>query len=185
MRTRLLAAPVLAALLALAALPRVGMAGDHVTFHSNGCDAPMRWASRHDPHDAHIAITTEDGDATLLLTDRVAAMQLSDQALDRVRRKLRREEDQDRGEDVMGLGGAIRTVVFTAVRELLDHSAELPVRDLRDVDYSDGRLHFVTTSGREAFEGIDVHDRDVVASFRERDAMAFVREFHRLKAPTR
>ena len=181
MTTPVLVPALLAVLLATPATVR---SDDCPSFHTHGCSAPARWAMRHDAGDARIAITTEDGDATLLLTDQVVAMQLSDRTLHRLRQRLRREEDarEEDGGDALGIGTAIRATVFSAVRTLLDHSAEVPVRQLRDVDYRDGRLRFTTASGGGVFDDVDVNDRDVTASFRDRDALAFVREFRRLKA---
>jgi hypothetical protein len=159
------------------AFARCGDATAHVS--STCCDPPARWAPRHDPRDAEMAITTEDGDATLLLTREVTAIQLSDRALHKIQRKLKAEQDQD--EDNV-LGNAIKTAVLSSVRALLDHSAEVPVRKLRSVEYRDGRLVFTTESGKRIFDDVDVNDRDVMESFSERDALAFVREFRRVKA---
>jgi hypothetical protein len=49
------------------------------------------------------------------------------------------------------------------------------------VSYEDGRLLFTARDGRQIFEDVDMDDSDVTASFSERDARKFVREFRRLK----
>jgi hypothetical protein len=149
------------------------------TITTKGCDPPARWAARHDVRDAHIAITTEDGDAVLLATDEVVAMQLSDRAFHKLKRKLRDSENE---EDDGALGHAIKVAVLAGVRTLLDHSAECPIRDVADARYRNGRLSLVTRDGRELFGDIDVDDHQVMENFSERDARAFVREFRRLKA---
>lgn len=144
------------------------------------CESPARWGARHDLEDARIAITTEEGDVTLLLTRRVVALQLSDHCFHKVNRELRRQrEDQDNP-----IAEAIQTVVISSVRALLDHSAECPVREIRDVTYRDGRLVFVTEDGDSLFEKVEVNDSEVMASFSEADAREFVREFRRLKSRT-
>ncbi len=145
---------------------------------SSGCGAPVHFSARHDPSDARIAITTTDGDVTLLLTDDVVAFQLSNRALHRVDRKLDdcRDEDNDNV-----IAQAIKTAVLSTVRSVLDHSAECSVYDLRDVTYEDGHLEFRTTRGRRVFDHLDVDDRDVVGEFSERDARAFVHEFRTLR----
>jgi hypothetical protein len=168
--------------LACLALPALTFAGSHdakPTIHSTCCDEPARWAARHDSRDARLAITTEDGAATLLLTSEVAAVQLSDRMMRDTRRKLKAEKDGD--EDNV-LERAIKTAVIGGVRALLDHSAECPVRELKSVDYRDERLIFTALDGKRVFDDIDVNDRDVMTGFSERDAKAFVREFRRLKA---
>ena len=150
--------------------------------HMTSCSPPVRWAARHDVGDARLAITTEDRDATLLLTDEVVAVQLSDRALHRVQRKLQQQLDED---DDNALAQSIKAVVFAGVRTLLDHSAECRIRDLRDASYEDGRLVFTTESGKCVFADLDVNDGDVMQGFKERDARAFVEEFRRVKAHQR
>jgi hypothetical protein len=146
------------------------------------CDRPTRWAHRHDPRDARLAITSEGGDATLILTDEVAAIQLSDRALHRVYRKLRDEQENDEDN---AFASAIRTAVFSSVRVLLNHSAECPIRDIRDVEYRGGRLRFTSEDGERIFKSIRFDDQDVMGGFGEQDAQAFAREFRRIKDRTR
>jgi len=83
--------------------------------------------------------------------------------------------------DDNALAVAIRAVVLSTVRTMLDHSLECRVEDLRDVRYRDGRLEFITNDGGHVFDSLDVGSRNVVEDVRESDALAFVREFHRVK----
>jgi hypothetical protein len=168
------------ALLALVASPALtpGSVAHATSIHCSGMDAYVHWADRSDPDDARVAITTEDGDVTLLLTERDVVMQLSDQTLRRVRRELRdAEDDQDNV-----LASAIVTAVTATVREVLSHSLLCHVRDLSDVSYEDGRLVFTGRNGRAVFGHVSVSDSDVTREFSEKDARKFVREFRRLKA---
>jgi len=168
------------ALLALAASPAFspGSVAHATSIHCSGMDPYVHWADRCDPTDARVTITTEDGDVTLLLTERDVVMQLSDRTLRKVQRELRdAEDDQDNV-----LASAIVTAVTATVRELLGHSFVCHVRDLRDVSYEDGRLVFTGRNGRTVFGHADVCDSDVTRAFSERDARSFVREFRRLKA---
>lgn len=142
------------------------------------CDAPVCWASRLDPQDARIAITSEDGNATLLLTDDVLAVQLSDHLIHRVKREFRAKEDEDEDN---AIAQAVKTAVLTTVQTLISHSAECPIRDLSDVDYRHGTLIITTEDGDRILEHMVVADRNVMESFSEHDARAFVREFRRLK----
>lgn len=168
------------ALLALAALPALfsapsaqatsltcGRFGDYV-YLSDRCD----------PGDARVAITSEDGQVTLLLTDRDVLIQLSNRALHRVHRELRdarREQDN-------ALAAAIVTAVTGTVRELLESSLACDVSDLRDVSYERGRLVFTGRNGRQVYGSVQVDDTDITAAFSERDARRFVREFHRVRS---
>jgi hypothetical protein len=147
------------------------------TVHFDGCDEPARFADRYDVRDARLAVHTEDGGATLLLTDEVVAIQLSDRMLRQVKRELRDEQDDEDN----AIARAFMAAVFSGVRSMLDHSAECRIRDLRDVEYRNGRLVIRTRDGERLFDGLDINDRDVMASFSEEDALRFVREFRRVK----
>ena len=148
----------------------------------SGVEQPARWAPRHDSRLARLVITSRDGKVDLLLMPTSVAFQLSDRKMNHIERELRDQENEDEDNP---LGDAIKTAVFAGVRVLLKHSADCPVRELRDVDYRDGELVFVTRDGERLFEHLEVSDHDLVAAFPEREARAFVREFRRLKATYR
>jgi hypothetical protein len=161
------------ALLALALLPALP-----ATPPANACDRYVRWTEHHDPDDARLAITSEDGNVTLLLTDREVAVQLSERTLHKVNRELR---DKERDQDNV-LGSAIVAAVTGTVRELIEKSFECRIRDLRDVSYEDGRLQFIGRNGRPVFERVDINDSDLATAFSERDARRFVSEFREVKS---
>ena len=142
------------------------------------CDAPVVWAARHDTQAARIAITTTDGDAVVLLTKDVLAIQLSDHFMHKVKREFKAEEDADEDN---AFSQAVKTIVLTTVNSVISHSAECSLRDVGDVDYRNGSLVITTEDGDRLFDDLAVEDRVVLDSFDERDARAFVREFHRLK----
>jgi hypothetical protein len=143
------------------------------------CNAPTRWAPREDTRDAGTVITSDDGDVSLLLTSHRVAVQLSDHTWHKLDRKLREKQDDD--EDNV-LATAIKQVVISSVRSMFDHSVECRIRDLERVDYSGGRLIFTAENGDRVFEKLEVNDRDVMTSFTERDARAFVRAFRAAKS---
>jgi hypothetical protein len=148
------------------------------SFSSDCCDSPARWASRHDTRDARFVINTEGGEASLLITNSVVAVQFSDKTINKVHRKFKEAENEDADN---ALGHAIKVAVLSSIRILLDHSAECPIRDIRDVDYHNGRLVITTDNGKSLFDDMDVSDEDVLGSFSEHDALAFVKEFRRAK----
>lgn len=166
-------------LLVLAAAPALPTAS---TAHAASirCDMgrDIHWSDRYEPGEARFAITSEDGDVMLLLTDRDVAFQLSDQSLRHARRKLREAE---REHEDNWLASAIVGAVTGTVRELLDHSCTCHVRDIRDVSYVGGRLVFTGRDGRTIF-GEEDSDDDGMRAFSERDARRFVQEFRKVKA---
>ena len=150
----------------------------NVTINGGCCNAPTRWGERWDAGDARRSITTQDGSVTLLIDDRDVALQLSDRAMHRIGRKLRSETEEA---DENPIGQALKDAVLTVVRSMLDHSIDCRVRDLRSVDYRDGRLELVTNGGDRLYEKIEVDGRDVLESFSPSDARDFVSEFQRVK----
>jgi hypothetical protein len=137
------------------------------------CDDPIRFTDRQ-VDDARFAITTHNRKVQLVLTDRVVAMQLSDHVLHKIDRKMRQEnEDAD---DDNALGHAIKTAVFSGVRELLDHSAACDIRDIRRADYRDGEIVLVARNGRHLFAKNDFDDENVMSDFSASDAREFVRQ---------
>ncbi len=146
-------------------------------FKTSCCDAPVEWADRMDPQDARLAITTRDGNSTLMLTDRIVATQFSDRLVHRLDRKFHAEKNED---DSGPLGQAIKSAVFAGVRSLIDHSAQCPVRDITNVEYKNGRLLF-WSHGDSLFQNIQVDQHNVMESFTESDAKKFIREFWKVK----
>lgn len=174
----------LAALLLLPVAAAPASAHDHDTVHIGDvhcCDRPVRWGPRYDDgRDIHFAITNEDRKVTLLLTDDAVAFQLSDRVMRKVDRELHRARHED--DDDGPIGDAVKTVVLGMVREMLDHSAQCPLRELGDVRYEGGRLVFVDRDGERVFERFTMDDQDLLATFEPQDAREFVREFQRWKA---
>jgi hypothetical protein len=171
-----------ALLLAILPVESALAGGDGVqspTIRASCCDPPARWAPRHDAEEARFVIKSREGHSVLLLTDEVVALQLSDRTLRDFRREIRNEQEEE--EDNV-LSHAIKSAVLSGVRTLFNKSAECPVRHLRDVEYRNERLVVITKDGEHLFENVEVNDEDVLSSFSERDAKAFVREFRKLKA---
>ena len=173
----------LALLAALAAAPARAHSheGRGVTLNGFTCSDPVYWADRVDARETRFSITTVEGKVSLVLTDQTLAMQLSDRTMRKVERELHRaRHEQDEGDGA--LGDAIKSAVIGAVRSLLDHSAEVRLRDVRDVRWESGRLVIVARDGQRLFERLDVDDEDVLEAFDPADAREFVREFHRTRA---
>ena len=173
-------------LLPLLAVPaRAVEAQDHGTRVSvstgSDDDSPGRIGPRRHPRDARAAIATRDGKVALLLTRDAVAMQLTDRGL----REIGRDMDEDGDEEDGFLAGIIQAAVRSSVTTMLKRSVEVPVSEIRDVEYRGGRLVFTGEDGERVFDHVTVNDTDVMTSFSDADARAFVREFRRLKAAAR
>lgn len=170
----------LAAALAAAPVHAHSHEGRGVTLNGFTCEDPAYWADRVSAREARAAITTIDGKVTLVLTDDVLAMQLSERTMRKVERELHKARHEHEDDDGV-IGEAIKTAVLGAVHSLLDHSAECRLRDVRDVRWESGRLVIVARDGQRLFEKVEVDDEDVLESFDAAEAREFVREFRRLR----
>src|SRR5215831_1122608 len=111
---RLLALAVFA--MALTPVPNAfarGHDSPKITLNST-CNPPSHLAPRGDSRDAKFLINTEDGCASLILTNDLVAMQLTDRAFRDVDRHLDDIEDED--DNV--LAHSIKAVVLGSVRSL-------------------------------------------------------------------
>jgi hypothetical protein len=177
--------PVLA-LAALMLLPAHSAAaqrhGTHIEINEDDHhDSPARPGPRHDLRDARFAITTTDDVASLLLTRRVLALQLTDHGLGRIGREMDDDDDDDGG----FIGRFVASVVKSSVRSILRRSLEIPIDDVRSVDYRNGRLVITTEDDDRVFDQVEIDDTEVMESFSRRDAEEFVRQFRALKARSR
>ncbi len=150
-----------------------------ISLGSASLESPARWAPRRESRLARFTILSRDGKVALLITPTAVAFQLSDGTMRKIEHELREKADEPEDNPI---GDAIKTAVLAGVRVMLKHSAECSLRDLRDVDYRDGELVFISTDGDRVFHGLDMNNDDLTRAFSEREARAFVHEFRRLQA---
>jgi hypothetical protein len=159
--------------------------GIHIEINDDDHDSDnsrVRPGPRRDLRDAEFAMTTTNDVASLLLTRRVLALQLTERALDRIGREM--DDDHDDGDDGV-VGRFVASVVRSSVRGVLRRSIQVPIDEVRSVDYRGGRLVITTEDGDRVFEQVEINDTDVMESFFRRDAEEFVRRFRALKAARR
>lgn len=174
------------AALTLASAPATAVAQDRHHSHANveinddADDSPARPGPRHDPRDARMAISTRGDEVSLILTDEVVAMQLTERTLRDIRRDMDEDEDNDKSDGFFAR--MVSSAVRGTVHSMLRRSMEVPVRELRSVEYEDGRLVFTTRDGERVFEHVKVNDEEMMDSFSPAEARAFVREFRAVKA---
>ncbi len=150
-------------------LPLHLSAQNHFGDHDIDADITQRLH----PRDAEYAMTTREGSVDLLVTDDAIQIQFSDRFLAELEDEIRDDEDQDYHEASV-LADVIKSMVTTGVKKLLDHALIIPLYEISEVYYDDGRLYIIDREGDEIFEDLEIDDVDVMEDFSRRDARRFV-----------
>jgi len=143
--------------------------GISISFGSD--DPHTRLAARHDVRDAKSAITNRDGSVSLLLTDEVVAIQLTDRALARVSTK----------DDATFLEELVASGVRMAIRK----AVEYPIANIRSMEIRDGALVLTNDKNQPVFSEVKVNGTDVLRDFAVSDAARFVNAFRAAKSRQR
>lgn len=152
----------LSAPVAFAGDPKDGIS---ISFDSD--DANTRLAPRHTTRDARVAIGTRNGAATMLLTNDVVAVQLSDSTL----AKIETKDDANFFEEL----------VVAGVRMAVRKAVEYPVANIRSAEVRDGVLVLTNDQGKPVFGEIKVNGSIVTRDFSPADASRFVNAFRMVK----
>jgi hypothetical protein len=124
--------------------------------------------------DAELAITTREGSVDLLLTSDAVVIQFTDTFLKKIEGEIR--ETDEMGSDESHFANVIRSMVSSGVKTLLDRALAIPIYEIEDVYYENGRLFIINRLGEELFKDLEVDDKQVMDDFSRRDARKFVAE---------
>lgn len=107
------------------------------------------------------AVSTRDGEIELGVTDSVLYTRLSPELQARIEAEM-----ADETEDESGLGGAIARAVTGAVSQGLAMAVSVPLDEVRDVRYEDGRVVIEMADGGDSpFAGSRNDDRPMLEQF--------------------
>lgn len=118
-------------------------------------------------------ITTEGGEVQLGLTDEVLYFGLTNQVAGEVEKGL------DEAESEGGLGGVIAGALSNAVVDALSTPVQIPLADVRDVRYDDGRL-VIEFDNEDSTVDLEINDEPVDQQFDPVEARRFAEAFHDL-----
>lgn len=123
------------------------------------------------------AMVGRDGEVKMGLTDEYVYFSLSDETVEEARAEMRREAEED------GAGGFVGGVLEKTVGRALGFRSRLPVSEIEDIRWEDGRMRIVFTEPDRSFgDNFSIEDRPVTESFAEEDVREFAEAFHRVKA---
>lgn len=123
------------------------------------------------------SIVGEDGEVKMGLTDEYVYFSLSDETLEEARSEMRRDADEE------GASGFVGGVLEKTVGRALGFRARLPVSEIDEIRWEDGRMRIVFTDSDRSFgDNLSIEDRPVTESFTEEDVRAFAAAFRQVKA---
>jgi hypothetical protein len=127
------------------------------------------------PDQAEEAIRTRGGSVDLMLTDSRLIIQFSDHFLENIQQEINKERTGD-----SGFVDAILSAVSGGVQTLLDRAMAIPLHELREIRYDDGRLIIIHQNGKEIFNDLEVDGIDVMEDFTPDDGHRFAAAAERL-----
>ena len=160
--------PVL--MIAFLLIPISTNAQHHEIFSGHHADADV--TDRIDHDEAEFAMTTNEGSVDLLVAGDAILIQFSERFLEDLAAEIEDEEDDYNEASV--LADVIKSMVSSGVRSLLDHALAIPVYEIKEVFYEDGRLYIIDNDGEEYFGDLEIDDVDVMEDFSRRKARKFV-----------
>ncbi len=123
--------------------------------------------------EAGFSITTQDKSADLLLTDAELILQFTDDYLENIAGDIRGEDEVS---DTSHFASVLRSAISSGVRTLLDRALAIPLYEIEEIYYRDGRLVIINRKGEEMFEDTDIDGILIMEDFSRRDARRFVAE---------
>jgi hypothetical protein len=119
--------------------------------------------------EAEFSMTTKEGSVEMLILDTAIYMQFSDRFMEDLEKEINEEESDD-----SAFAEAIKAAVTSGVRSMLNRSLVIPISQISEMGYENGRLIMKDYDGEELFEDLDINGVEVMEDFRPRDARKFI-----------
>ena len=143
--------------------------GSNITISS---DVDAETVDRFSESEVVRFITNSDESVNLMVAQTGIAIQFSDRFLNDLDDEILNSEDEN--SEATAFEKAIRAMVGSGVRTLLDHAILIPFYELSSVRYDDGRIHVTDINGEDIFENLEVNDKQIMEDFSRRDSRRFV-----------
>ena len=144
-------------------------------FEDNSPNVHIEKRAEHD--DSMLIITTKEGSVELLMTDERIIIQFSKTGLNRVTEEIDRSEVDI--EEFTLIYDVFKSMLSSGLRTLLNHSLQIPISELKEVSYENGKLKMVTQNNSILFEDVEIGGSFVIEDFTEDDALLFMREIEK------
>lgn len=137
-------------------------------------DMEVTFTDRMQRSNALRSITTREGSVDLMLTETDLLIQFSDKGLTRITNEINKESADSHFAEV------IKSMVSSGVRTLLDRAMSIPLYEISEISYNDGKLLILNSDGQEIFEDMTINNSSVMDGFTRRDARRFAADARKL-----
>lgn len=124
--------------------------------------------------DAEFAMTTNEGSVDLMVINESILIQFSNRFMDEFDKEMKEEVESDSADS--HLATVFKSMVTSGVKTLLDRAITIPLSDISEIYYENGKLYIISREGEELFKNLDMNDKKVMEDFSPRDARRFVAE---------
>lgn len=124
--------------------------------------------------EAEYAMTTREGSVDLMLSGHTLLIQFSDTFMKKLDDEMKSEMEEDHDEPHFAT--VLKSMITSGVKTMLDRAISIPLAEISEVYYRDGKLYIINHEGDDLFDDLDVNDIKVMEDFSGRDARRFVAE---------
>ncbi|MEX2457250.1 MAG: hypothetical protein WD381_08030 [Balneolaceae bacterium] len=126
--------------------------------------------------DAKLAISNRDNSVDLLLTNEAIVFQFTEDYLKEIADDI---EESDKMHDSASFVQIFKEVISQSVYTLLDRAIAVPLSEIKQISYENGKIIIISTDDEELFEDLEINDKQILEDFSRRDAQRFVAESER------
>jgi len=163
-----LSASVAMILLIVMGIPNITTAQNNWMYF-NDSEIEAEFNDRFKHSDVEFAMTTKTGTVDMGIDGNFMIIQFSDLFFEDLKTDIM-EGDEEEYEFVQSL----KTAISSGVADLLDRGLYIPISEIAEADYDDGKIILIDHQGEEFFGDLEVDDVYVAEDFRGRDARRFV-----------
>jgi len=142
-------------------------------MYFNDSEIEAEFNDRFMHNEVEFAMTTKTGSVDMGIDDTFMIIQFSDLFFENLK------ADITEGEEEYEFVQSIKTAISSGVTDLLDKGLYIPISEIAEADYREGKIILTDHQGEEFFGELEVDDVYVVEDFRRRDAQKFVNHLNR------
>lgn len=121
--------------------------------------------------DAEFAISNQDKSIDLILTNDAIAFQFTENYLNGIADEI---EGSDEMHDSASFAQIFKSVISKSVHSLLDRAISIPLIEIKQITYDNGKIVIINNEGEELFNNFEINDKQIMEDFSKRDAKRFV-----------